>query len=249
MSASDTRLKARTALAGKYWLAVLVTLIASILGGLSSSSTVNFNIDLDALEQITSWNIDEIMPLTLNIILAITSMAFLSSTVISLGRFVIGGVVELCYCDFLLKLYDRKDNGVKDLFSKFDSFGRGFVQRFLRGLYTFLWSLLFIVPGIIKGYSYAMTPFIMAEDPNISPNDAITKSRELMDGHKWDLFWLELTFIGWHLLNILTLGIGTAFLEPYVQTARAAFYREICPSKAISEIPLESPGTVTNDET
>lgn len=245
MSASDIRLKARIALTGKYWLAVLVTLIAGILGGLSFSSSFNFDIDLDALEQIFHWNFGESIPNVLRIVLSAASVMLFSSAVISLARFIIGGVVELGYCSFLLKLYDRKECGVKDLFSKFTTFKRGFLQAFLRGLYVFLWSLLLVIPGIVKSYSYAMTPYIMAEDPNITADDAIDKSRVMMNGHKADLFWLELTFLGWIFLNLLTLGLGSCFLEPYYQTARAAFYREICPAKAetfpILETPVASP--------
>ena len=90
-----------------------------------------------------------------------------------------------------------------------------------------LWALLLFIPGIIKALAYAMTPFILEENPELSTTEAIHHSRMLMKGHKFDLFWLYLSFIGWMLLGLLTLGIGYLWLTPYMQTAIASFYREV----------------------
>jgi len=143
------------------------------------------------------------------------------------AAFLIGGVLELGYADFLLKQHDGKETNFRDLFSKFDYFGTGFAQHFLRGLYTTLWSLLFIIPGIIKGYAYAMTPFILAEHPELTASRAIDLSQQLMDGHKADLFLLDLSFIGWSLLAAATLNLGNIALNPYRNAAYAAFYRQL----------------------
>ena len=97
----------------------------------------------------------------------------------------------------------------------------------LMTVFIFLWSLLFIIPGIIKWFSYAMTPFILEENPELSASDAIHRSRMMMRGHKFDLFWLYLSFIGWFFLCILTAGIGFLWLAPYVDTSVAAFYEEV----------------------
>ena len=98
---------------------------------------------------------------------------------------------------------------------------------FLMGLFIALWTLLFIIPGIIKMFSYAMTPFILEENPELSANEAIDRSRAMMKGHKFDLFWLFLSFIGWAILCVFTLGIGTLWLTPYMQTSVAAFYEDV----------------------
>lgn len=92
---------------------------------------------------------------------------------------------------------------------------------------TFLWSLLLLIPGLIKAFSYAMTPFILEDNPELSGVEAIHRSRMMMKGHKFDLFWLWLSFIGWFLLSILTCGIGFLWLVPYMETAQAAFYEEV----------------------
>ena len=99
--------------------------------------------------------------------------------------------------------------------------------RFLMGLFIALWTLLFIIPGIIKMFSYAMTPFILEENPELTANEAIDRSRAMMKGHKFDLFWLLLSFIGWGILCALTLGIGTLWLTPYMQTSIASFYEDV----------------------
>ena len=143
------------------------------------------------------------------------------------AAFLIGGVLQMGYADFLLKQHDGKEAAFGDLFSKFDYFGTGFAQHFLRSLYTFLWTLLFIIPGIMKSYSYAMTPFILAENPNLTASQAIQRSENLMDGYKSDLFMLDLSFIGWSILAGLTLNLGHIALNPYRNAAYAAFYRQI----------------------
>jgi len=98
---------------------------------------------------------------------------------------------------------------------------------FLMYLFIVLWSFLFIIPGIIKVFSYSMTPYILEENPELSANEAIDRSRAMMKGHKFDLFWLFLSFIGWFFLSLLTLGIGGLWLGPYMQTATAAFYEDV----------------------
>lgn len=116
-----------------------------------------------------------------------------------------------------------------------NAFSIGFTNNYWRKVWTMLWmqilillwSLLLIIPGIIKSFSYAMTPYILEDNPELGAVDAIHRSRMMMRGHKFDLFWLYLSFIGWFLLSILTLGIGFLWLVPYMETAQAAFYEEV----------------------
>ena len=95
------------------------------------------------------------------------------------------------------------------------------------GVKIFLWSLLFIIPGIIKSYEYAIIPYILADDATISTNDAFKRAKVLMTGNKWRLFKLEFSFIGWGLLCCLTFGVGVLFLMPYLNAAMAEFYVEL----------------------
>ena len=102
------------------------------------------------------------------------------------------------------------------------------VLGILINIFVFLWSLLLFIPGIVKYYSYSMAYFIKLENPQMNANDCITKSRILMEGNKMRLFMLDLSFIGWFFLSLLTLGIGSLWLTPYMQTAHAEFYKDLC---------------------
>ncbi len=97
----------------------------------------------------------------------------------------------------------------------------------LRAIYIFLWSLLLLIPGIIKSLSYAMTVYIVEDYPELSANQAIDLSREMMKDRKFDLFYLYLSFAGWFILCIFTLGIGYLWLQPYIYSAQAAFYQDV----------------------
>lgn len=109
----------------------------------------------------------------------------------------------------------------------FANWGHNVWGMLLMGIFVFLWTLLLIIPGIIKGFAYSLVPYILVDKPELSANEAINLSMKMMKGHKFDFFWLCLSFIGWILLAILTLGIGLFWLLPYMYTAYAAFYQDV----------------------
>ena len=99
---------------------------------------------------------------------------------------------------------------------------------FLRDLLVTLWSLLLVIPGIIKGLEYRLVEYVLAENPGISTKDALAKSKALMQGHKWNVFVLDLSFLGWNILNVLTLGIlGVFYVQPYQMLTNAALYEKL----------------------
>ena len=258
---SDFKSIALDALRGKWRTAVLTGFIASLIGACSSSSsggnsssnsrnslTKSFAQDFQLTQFWENYG-------TLIMIGVALLLVWLVVTII------IGGAGRLGYATFNLKLVDHKDASLGDLFSQFHRLWAGFCMNFLRGLYLFLWSLL-VIPGIVKNYSYAMTPYIMAEHPELTANEAITRSREIMDGNKWRLFCLGFSFIGWSLLCslpilvalpaithfahradslvlflwLIPIGIpsfiGYLFLRPYQEAAYAAFYRDVSGTEA-----------------
>ena len=124
------------------------------------------------------------------------------------------------------------------LFAPFKQYARTVGAVLLVFVYTLLWTLLLVIPGIIKAYSYSMTFYILRENPEMTAGDAITASQKMMDGHKLDLFLLSLSFIGWAILASITFGIGYLWLIPYIYTAYAAFYETL--KKETSVTPATS---------
>lgn len=134
------------------------------------------------------------------------------------------GVLRL----FLKQARDGMEMNIADMFCGFqDCFADSFLIGLLTALFSVLWSLLFVVPGIIKYYSYSMAYYIKADNPELTANQCIKASMALMEGHKMDLFILDLSFIGWYIVGSLCLGVGTLWVAPYHQATRAQFYESI----------------------
>ena len=135
---------------------------------------------------------------------------------------------------YFLSIVRREKADMSMLFIGYKDFIRIFFTILLQNLYKFLWSLLLIVPGIIKSCSYAMTPYILRDNPDMKYDAAITESMRLMDGHKMKLFLLSLSFIGWGILCLLTFGLGFLLLVPYMQASIAAFYEDLIADEKVS---------------
>lgn len=132
------------------------------------------------------------------------------------------------YGAFRRLLTTGDDHLTKNFFSiGFGRFFHNMVGYILMTIKVFLWALLLIIPGIVKSFAYAMTPFILEDEPELSPLQAIKKSDAMMKGHKFDFFYLTLSFIGWLFLSVFTLFIGLFWLMPYMQGAYAAFYEDV----------------------
>ncbi len=135
--------------------------------------------------------------------------------------------LEWGFAIMFLMLVRGEKLDISRMFDGYKDFLRIFCTMLLQKVYIFLWTLLLIIPGIIKAFSYAMTSYILKDNPEIKNNEAIEKSMQMMQGHKMDLFLLYLSFIGWAILSVLTLGIGFIFLTPYVNAAVSHFYEDL----------------------
>jgi len=142
-------------------------------------------------------------------------------------NFIISGAFMLGFAILFLNLIRIGKANLGDLFKGFNNFGKAFLAYFLMSLFTILWALLLIIPGIIAAIKYSQTFYIIADNPNIKAIDAIRESKRMMDGHKWRYFKLQLSFIGWALLSILTLGIGSLWLAQYTYASYALFYENL----------------------
>lgn len=141
--------------------------------------------------------------------------------------FLFGGVIAMGYVAIAMAVVHGKKPDTTDAFSGFNQFWRNFVAYFLMMLFIWLWSLLLIIPGIIKIYSYSATFFLLNRYPEMGAKDAITKSRAIMDGHKMEAFYLGLSFIGWILLVIVTFGLAGFYVFPYMNVTTAEFYNKL----------------------
>lgn len=147
------------------------------------------------------------------------------ASITAIGAIIIAGPLAFGLCRMQVNVVMGKKPEFSDLFTGFsENFGTSCILFILEGIFLALWSLLFIVPGIIKSYSYAMSQFIAQDDKEKDWSTCHNESIEMMKGHKWQLFVLDLSFIGWYLLGSLCLGIGTLFVTPYHYQARANFY-------------------------
>ncbi len=121
---------------------------------------------------------------------------------------------------------------VEDLFRYYSKIWPIFVLTFLIGLFTGLWTLLFIIPGIIAALSYSMSSYIFVDNPDMNATDIISESKRLMTGYKWDYFVFSLSFIGWGLLVGVTFGIAIIYVGPYMSVAQVMYYEELKKIKA-----------------
>ena len=174
------------------------------------------------------------------IIGAITAAAsFLSSLIPGVGM-IVSLIVTPAFALSTIRIYLMVVRGgtpeIKDAFNGFDDFFSAFKVTLLVGLYTFLWSLLFIIPGIIKGYSYSMALYVLADNKGKSARECIAESKAMMEGHKMEIFVLDLSFIGWYLLCSLTCGLAFLYVAPLLNATHANVYETI---KPVMEVPFE----------
>lgn len=141
--------------------------------------------------------------------------------------YLVSGAFLLGISIFSLSVVRNKNISIKQLFDGFSNFVTSFLASFFMTIFIFLWSMLLIIPGIIKSLSYSMTFFIIADNKKINYMDAITRSRKMMDGHKAELFGKYLYFLILGFLCIFTLGIGFLWLFPYIHVELALFYENI----------------------
>ncbi|MBO4290664.1 MAG: DUF975 family protein [Lachnospiraceae bacterium] len=142
-------------------------------------------------------------------------------------KILVFNVLEVGAGNFFLLNVDGGQPTVKEMGYAFTNgyYGNAVVTMFMRGLKIFLWSLLFVIPGVVKAYEYRMIPYLLAENPEMSCSEAFERSREMMDGQKWDAFVLDLSFIGWHILSFFTANILSIFwVHPYQYMTNAQLY-------------------------
>ncbi len=222
----DLKLEARTALKGKWGEAALtffayliIVLVVEAGMGIYQATDAEF---IHRYQAYILQGSPEAAWSYMAILLGRYSYISLAFTLLLVGPLVIG------LLNTFLALLRGDKNLVDNMFKLgFRPYWRSVLGYLLMGIKIFLWALLLIIPGIIKSFAYAMTPYVLKDNPELSCLEAIERSRLMMKGNKWRLFVLWLSFIGWFFVGLLTLGIGFFWIGPYIYTTMAAFYEDI----------------------
>lgn len=224
-SISEIKSRGKAAFKANYWSCVLAAFILSLVTGASYSSSSG-NVDKEEITaSFTSLSPEQSAGI-IAIILGVIGIGLVIGILIKI--FITNPIKVGCY-RFFRKNVESEATSVSTIFSDgFSNFGHVFITLFLTDLFIALWSLLLVIPGIIKSYSYRMVPYIVKDNPELSPTEVITRSREMMNGNKGRAFLLDLSFIGWILLSIITIGIVQLFWTgPYMESANATLYVEL----------------------
>ncbi len=224
MKSKELRAKAWNSLKGKYWMAFGIVLVLGLLCSIGTSFVTTSQSMTEIVNMADPAQLEGEMLLGAFVLTGAALVSALIGFVICL---LVNNAAEVGMANYFIKNTDSKPS-FADAFSGFRvKYGRNIGTLLLAGIKVVLWSFLLVIPGIIKAYEYAIIPYILADDPEISSKDAFKKAKQMMNGNKWRLFKLEFSFIGWFVLCILTLGIGTFFLVPYLNAAMAEFYVEL----------------------
>lgn len=220
MRSRDYKKIALDGLTGKWFIAFVASLIASIFGvGGGVSVDIEFGNEEVNPEPIVDFVTENIIPVLI--------VAAISSVVYLLVMLMISSIVSVGYAQFNVDLITGVEPKIKTLFSHTRQWKTTFCANVLVFLRVLIGCILFVVPGIIAAYKYSMVNHVLADNPNFTPREALRHSAEIMQGNKWRLFCLHLSFFGWMILSVLTFGIALAWVYPYQQATMAAFYEDI----------------------
>lgn len=229
-----------------YWMALVATLIISFLSGGSSGFTGGGSGNTEQLTQLmeeSDMSTSEMMTI-LGVVIGVAVFVMLLGIAYSVF---VGNVVQVG----MPRFFCNAREGIINISDVFGNFKKGrylntVKTMFFMNLYVFLWSLLLIIPGIIKTYEYTLVPYLMSQNPNLDHNRALEISKKTMEGEKWNYFVLELSFIGWYLLGILACCIGSIFVEPYRCATLAEFYT--CMRAKMIQTGIASESELTEDD-
>ncbi len=225
----EFRARGWQSLKGKYWKAFAATALSSVITSFSAKMFQDCIAVMEGASEFSS--LPEAIEAGPEVILTVLIIA-LGGAVIAwlLGLLLmtfVDGPLQVGVCKFFVANTDGTP-AVKDIFTGFKvNYWSNVKIMFLRFFKITLWTLLLVIPGIVKALEYEMIPYILADNPGLTSKEAFAASKKMMTGNKWNLFKLAFSFIGWETLCIFTLGIGTFFLHPYMEATFAAFYDSV----------------------
>ena len=240
-SRAELKSRAKSVLKSTYWKSFLVSIILAIAGGSSGGSSSiggqSISDGLDEYSYSSGGSLDGLNSATSSFLNGESFAVVLAALGIIAVIILVAVIAFRIFVGYPLEVGGRKyfiqaAREAADL----NYLGYGFTKgsylnvvktMFLRGLYNFFWYLLLIIPGIVKYYAYSMVPYILAENPQMETDQAIQMSQTMTRGHKFNIFVLDLSFIGWYFLGALAFGIGTLFVMPYENATKAELYIEL----------------------
>lgn len=215
--------QAKAGLKRNYWKSVLVGLLVTLmLAVTASNATGGDGVDItSAFEGLTSGEVLATLGL-------LFSAALVGNLITAVIHAIIYNPLKVGISSYCMEAVEGEAPLKSVLNGYTGKFFGNVWALFLRDLFVFLWGLLLVIPGIVKNYEYRLVEYICAENEGISPKEAMSKSKELMKGQKWNAFVLDLSFIGWNILNALTFGIlGVFYVQPYQLLTNAALYNTL----------------------
>lgn len=212
----------RTAFKANYWKSVIAAFLLALLAGGTMISSRSTSTDVEVTPESVEQGLQGVPVEAVGLIAGSVIVIMIISLLLKI--FFFNPLKVGCYSFFRQNVKNPETN-LDMIMTGFSQYGRTFLTLLLTDLYVLLWFLLLVIPGIVKAYSYRLVPYILADDPDLTPREVLKKSTELMEGHRWNAFVYDLSFIGWYLLGALTFQLVTIFwTNPYKQNADAALY-------------------------
>lgn len=221
-SISEVKKEGRAAVKNNYWGCVLAALVLTILTTMSAlSGSAGSTSSLENYTQ--QLGLDELRPF----FALVATYFFIYAIIWGVLRVFLLNILEVGCHSFLKKSVDGTAS-FSEFKAGFGYYKKSMLTMMLRDIFLGLWYCLLFIPGVIKSYSYMLVPYIIADEPELTPMEAIKKSCAMMKGHKWQTFVLDLSYIGWMILSAITFRlVGIFYAEPYRRCARAAIYKEL----------------------
>ncbi|WP_026475813.1 DUF975 family protein [Alkaliphilus transvaalensis] len=231
---AELKSRAKSVLKAIYWRGLLVSLLV-IISGNGSNGGINFNLRNNDRTHIWVDRVGDFLPSynysysPTSLIFVVLMVALVMIIIGSLYRLLLGVHLEVGGRRFFIKAAIEKNAQLEEIGYTFNKRSYLSVVKTMlyRGVLLFLWTLLLIIPGIIKGYAYRMVPYILAENPNIGYKRAVELSNQMTKGQKMEIFILDLSFIGWYILGGLAFVVGIIFVMPYVNATNAELYLKL----------------------
>ena len=225
----ELKTSAKKSLKANYWRSVVAGVLSSLALGQAAAQGRSNAEEADIQGVINDAVGTYGFEFVFKVMLALLGAMLVTTILSALFKAFVWNPIKIGCSKFFVNSREEGGQSLKIISDPFrNGYAKAAITIFLRDLFIGLWSLLLIVPGIIKGYEYRMVIYIIADQPELSRKEVFALSKQMMNGNKWSAFVLDLSFIGWNVLNVITLGIlGVFYVSPYIEHTNAALYLKL----------------------